>query len=119
MGHKPIKSGDPPCPRWGDDGWALGELVQRSAQPIGGEIRGEDNGLALRVQAFIDQLRRAGRTTDGDEPLVEIEDLGEEPLRGRELAVSLREDLAPQVLQGGGPYGQEPGEGERDHWRHP
>ncbi|TDL41388.1 hypothetical protein [Arthrobacter nitrophenolicus] len=97
VGHTPTKSWvweNHPVLAVGDDGWALGELVQRSAQPIGGQIRDDDSGLALRVQAFIDQLHRASRTTDGDEPLVEIEDLGEDPLRGRELEVSLREDIA-------------------------
>ncbi|WP_461172046.1 hypothetical protein M1D93_13530 [Arthrobacter sp. Z1-9] len=78
----------------GDDGWALGELVQRSAQPIGGRIRLEDHMLALQVQAYIDYLTRADRAAGEDEPLVEVEDLGDDPLRGRELEVALREDIA-------------------------
>jgi hypothetical protein len=97
-GHKPAKGWvweNHPVLAVGDDGWALGELVQRSAQPIGGRIRSEENALALRVKAFIDQLNRAGgHITEADEPLVEVEDLGEDPLRGRELEVALREDIA-------------------------
>ncbi|MFE8884706.1 hypothetical protein ACFYLX_02545 [Pseudarthrobacter enclensis] len=47
------------------------------------------------MKAFIDQLNRAGgHIAEADEPLVEVEDLGEDPLRGRELEVALREDIA-------------------------
>jgi hypothetical protein len=97
VGKSPTKSWvweNHPVLAVGDDGWALGELVQRTAQPTGGRIRSQDNALALRVKAFIDQLNRTHSDTGGDEPLVEVEDLGEDPLRGRELEVSLREDIA-------------------------
>jgi len=97
VGQSPTKSWvwqNHPVLAVGDDGWALGELVQRTAQPTGGRIRSQDNALALQVKAFIDQLNRAHSDTGGDEPLVEVEDLGEDPLRGRELEVSLREDIA-------------------------
>jgi hypothetical protein len=96
VGHGPTKSWvweNHPVLAVGDDAWALGELVQRTAQPTGGRIRSQDNALALRVQAFIDQLNRAHGATGGDEPLVEVEDLGADPLRGRELEVCLREDI--------------------------
>jgi hypothetical protein len=97
VGHRPIKSWvweNHPVLAVGDDGWALGELVQRTAQPTGGRIRSQDNALALQVKAFIDQLNRAHSATGEDEPLVEVEDLGADPLRGRELEVSFREDIA-------------------------
>lgn len=97
VGHKPIKSWvweNHPVLAVGEDGWALGELILRTAQPIGGRIRSDEGALALRVKAFIDQLHRAGNATLGDEPLVEVEDIGEDPLRGRELEVALREDIA-------------------------
>lgn len=70
-----------------------GELVQRTAQPLGGRIRSKDDDLALRVEAYIDELNRTGSGIYEDELLVEVEDLGEDPLRGRELEVSLREDI--------------------------
>lgn len=40
----------------------------------------------------IEQLDRGGRMAE-EEPLVEVEDLGDDELRGRELEVSLREDI--------------------------
>lgn len=97
VGHKPNKDWvweNHPVLAVGDDAWALGELVQRSAYPIGGRIRSADKDLALRVRAFIDQLQRAGKNISDDDPLVEVEDLGGHPLRGRELEVALREDIA-------------------------
>ena len=97
VGNRPIASWvwqNHPVLAVGDGGWALGELVQRPAQPIGGRIRLEDNMLSLQVKAYIDHLNRADRTTGEDEPLVEVEDLGADAIRGRELEVSLREDVA-------------------------
>jgi hypothetical protein len=45
--------------------------------------------------ASIEQLNGTSEdAAGGDEPLVEVEDLGEDALRGRELEVSLREDVA-------------------------
>lgn len=97
VGHKPVKDWvweNHPVLAIGDRTWALGELVQRSTYPIGGRIRSDDNDLALRVKAFIDHMQRAGKNISNDEPLVEVEDLGGHPLRGRELEVALREDIA-------------------------
>lgn len=96
VGHHPVKDWvwqNHPVLAAGDGGWALGELVQRTAQPLGGRIRSKDDDLALRVEAYIDELNRTGSGIYEDEPLVEVEDLGEDPLRGRELEVSLREDV--------------------------
>jgi hypothetical protein len=102
--HASWRVGDSPTRFWvwqnhpvlgvGDNGWALGELVQLASHPTGGRIRSQDNMLALQVKAWIDYLARSGITSSGDEPLVEVADLGEDPLRGRELEVSLREDVA-------------------------
>lgn len=97
VGHKPINGWvweNHPVLAVGDTAWALGELVQRSAYPNGGRIRSVDNDLMLRVKAFIDRLQYAGKSISDDEPLVEVEDLGGHPVRGRELEVALREDVS-------------------------
>lgn len=59
-----------------------------------------DDSIAQYARVNIASLNRAERYADedvlgeGDEPLVEVGDLGEDPLRGREIDVSLREDIA-------------------------
>jgi hypothetical protein len=58
-----------------------------------------DDEIARYARAVIDDLNAGDRAADDDsavenEPLVEVEDLGEDALRGRELEVSLREDIA-------------------------
>lgn len=49
--------------------------------------------MAEYAEAVIEALG-AKQLKQEPEPLVEIEDLGEDPIRGRELEVSLREDIA-------------------------
>ena len=96
VGHHPVKSyvwQNHPVLAVGDTGWALGE-VQRTAQPIGGRILSQDAELALGIGAVIDNLNQVAGGIREDEPLVEVEDLGKDPLRGRELEVSWREDIA-------------------------
>lgn len=58
-----------------------------------------DNAIATYASAVIDNLNAGdsganGETVEGDEPLAEVEDLGDDPLRGRELEVSLHEEIA-------------------------
>jgi hypothetical protein len=55
----------------------------------------DDDKLARMASAVIDALNGTEEETAAeDEPLIEVEDLGEDELRGRELEVSLREDIA-------------------------
>lgn len=58
-----------------------------------------DDKIARYARAVIDSLNRADNeagegTAGGDEPLVEVKDLGEDPRRVRELELSFREDIA-------------------------
>ncbi len=56
-----------------------------------------DDTIANYARGTIDYLNAEGRTDEdpaADEPLAEVEDLGGDGLRGRELEVSLREDIA-------------------------
>ncbi|TLM75327.1 hypothetical protein [Pseudarthrobacter sp. NamB4] len=60
-----------------------------------------DDVIARYARTLIDGLNAADSGVDqgsnaGDEPLLEVEDLGGDELRGRELEVSLREDIAHQ-----------------------
>lgn len=64
-----------------------------------GTFESPDDEIAKYAQAVIDRLNQeeAGLTeevTGEDEPLVEVEDLGDDPRRGRELEMALREDIA-------------------------
>lgn len=96
VGHRPIKNWvwqNHPVLAVGEGGWALAELVQRTTHPIGGRIVSKDDEMALRVKAIIDDLKRTRGPVDEDEPLVEVEDLGDHPVHGRELELSLREDI--------------------------
>ncbi|MEK0155984.1 hypothetical protein [Arthrobacter oryzae] len=56
-----------------------------------------DDTMAEYARRLIERLNRDDQPADeevaGDEPLVEVEDLGDDELRGRELEVSLREDI--------------------------
>jgi hypothetical protein len=55
----------------------------------------EDDKLTRTAAAVIQRLNGSEEETGGEDgPLVEVEDLGEDELRGRELEVSLREDIA-------------------------
>jgi len=61
-----------------------------------GERPSDDDKLARIAAAVIKGLNGMNdeETAVEDEPLVEVEDLGDDALRGRELEVSLREDVA-------------------------
>lgn len=56
-----------------------------------------DDTMANYARRLIEQLNQGDRPDDDemaeDEPLVEVEDLGDDELRGRELEVALREDI--------------------------
>jgi hypothetical protein len=56
-----------------------------------------DDTMAAYARGLIEQLNRGDQPAEDeiaeDEPLVEVEDLGDDELRGRELEVSLREDI--------------------------
>lgn len=56
-----------------------------------------EDTMADYARDLIEQLNRGDQPDDEemaeDEPLVEVEDLGDDELRGRELEVSLREDI--------------------------
>jgi hypothetical protein len=60
-----------------------------------GQRPSDDDKLARIAAAVIERLNGTDEETAvEDEPLVEVEDLGDDALRGRELEVSLREDVA-------------------------
>ncbi|MBT2515322.1 hypothetical protein [Arthrobacter sp. ISL-30] len=56
-----------------------------------------DDTIAKYARGLIDNLNRGDNPVEQeageDEPVVEVEDLGDDELRGRELEVSLREDI--------------------------
>lgn len=67
------------------------------AAAVSGRLPSDDDKLARMAAAAIKQLNgNDGETVVEDEPLIEVEDLGEDALRGRELEVSLREDIAKE-----------------------
>ncbi|MGM9473483.1 hypothetical protein ACS5PJ_15950 [Pseudarthrobacter sp. YS3] len=57
-----------------------------------------DDTMADYARSLIEELNRGENPADDDmaedEPIVEVEDLGDDELRGRELEMSLREDIA-------------------------
>lgn len=60
-----------------------------------GRLTSDDDKLTRTAAAVIRRLNGTDEETAAeDEPLIEVEDLGEDELRGRELEVSLREDIA-------------------------
>ncbi|MBT2553351.1 hypothetical protein [Arthrobacter sp. ISL-5] len=75
---------------------AMAEIVPGAARgQVSGRVPSADDKLARTAAAAIKRLNGANDDMVGqDEPLVEVEDLGEDALRGRELEVSLREDIA-------------------------
>ncbi|TDL41389.1 hypothetical protein [Arthrobacter nitrophenolicus] len=61
----------------------------------GGRLTSEDDKFTRTAAAVIRRLDGPDEeTVVEDEPLIEVEDLGEDELRGREFEVSLREDIA-------------------------
>lgn len=74
----------------------LADLVPGVARgQASGRRPSDDDKLARMAAAVIDALNGTEEETAAeDEPLIEVEDLGEDELRGRELEVSLREDVA-------------------------
>ena len=75
---------------------AMAALVPGTARgQVSGGLPSADDKLARTATAVIERLNGSSEETIAeDEPLVEVEDLGEDPIRGRELEVSLREDVA-------------------------
>jgi hypothetical protein len=60
-----------------------------------GRLPSDDDKLARIAVAVIKRLNGTNEESAAeDEPLIEVEDLGDDELRGRELEVSLREDVA-------------------------
>lgn len=81
----------------GDHYFLPGIPVSDARASIRGMRESPDDRIARYAGAVIEELNRGGPGDDElaeDEPLVEVEDLGEDALRGRELEVSLREDIA-------------------------
>jgi len=74
----------------------LADLVPGMARgQASGGLPSDDDKLARMAAAVIKRLKGTDEETVAeDEPLIEVEDLGEDALRGRELEVSLREDIA-------------------------
>ncbi|MGY4540714.1 hypothetical protein ACVWY0_000615 [Arthrobacter sp. UYNi723] len=74
----------------------LADLVPGLARgQASGRLPSDDDKLARMAAAAIKQLNgNDEETVVEDEPLIEVEDLGEDALCGRELEVSLREDIA-------------------------
>lgn len=74
---------------------ALAEMVPGTARgQVTGRVPSADDKLARTAAAVIERLNGANEDMDGeDEPIVEVEDPGDDELRGRELEVSLREDI--------------------------
>ncbi len=99
VGHHRIKSymwqNYPVLARDGEE-VALGHLLPGLARGLAkGLFSFDDDKLARIAAAAIKRLNGLDEEAMAeDEPLVEVEDLGEDALRGRELEVSLREDIA-------------------------
>lgn len=74
----------------------LADLVPGLARgQASGRRTSDDDKLTRMAAAVIRRLNGTDEETVAeDEPLIEVEDLGEDALRGRELEVSLREDIA-------------------------
>ncbi|MHA7263945.1 hypothetical protein ACX80W_12165 [Arthrobacter sp. TMN-37] len=75
---------------------ALAHLLPGLARGLAeGLFSSDDDELAQMAAASIEQLNGTSEdAAGGDEPLVEVEDLGEDALRRRELEASLREGIA-------------------------
>lgn len=74
--------------------WLLSFRVLPGGQ-ANGQLPSDDDKLERMAAAVIKGLNGINEeTVVEDEPLIEVEDLGEDALRGRELEVSLREDIA-------------------------
>jgi hypothetical protein len=99
VGHHRIKSymwQNHPMLAHNDEEVPLAHLVPGLARgQASGQRPSDDDKLARIAAAVIKGLNGANEeTVVEDEPLVEVEDLGDDVLRGRELEVSLREDIA-------------------------
>jgi hypothetical protein len=98
VGHHRIKSymwqNHPVLASDGEEA-ALAQMVPGTARgQVSGHVPSADDKLARTAAALIEQLNGGNEDMVGeDEPLVEVEDLGNDELRGRELEVSLREDI--------------------------
>ncbi|APX03199.1 hypothetical protein [Arthrobacter sp. QXT-31] len=82
----------------GEDHHFLPDLPRARAHGnLTGFRESPDDAMAVYARGLIEQLNRGDQPDDEemaeDEPLVEVEDLGDDALRGRELEVALREDI--------------------------
>lgn len=82
----------------GEDHHHLPNLPRvRACSHLTGFRESPDDALATYARGLIEHLNRGDQPSyeemAEDEPLVEVEDLGDDELRGRELEVSLREDI--------------------------
>ncbi|WLQ06117.1 hypothetical protein [Arthrobacter oryzae] len=82
----------------GEDHHFLPDLLRARAHGhITGFRESPDDAMADYARGLIGQLNRGDQPDDEEmaepEPLVEVEDLGDDELRGRELEVALREDI--------------------------
>ncbi|ALV43231.1 hypothetical protein AU252_20410 [Pseudarthrobacter sulfonivorans] len=74
---------------------ALAQMVPGTARgQVSGSVPSADDKLARTAAALIEALNGGNEDMVAeDEPIVEVEDLADDELRGRELEVSLREDI--------------------------
>jgi hypothetical protein len=82
----------------GEDHHFLPDLPRARAHgDLTGFRESPDDTMAEYARGLIEHLNRGDHPADeemaDEEPLVEVEDLGDDDLRGRELEVSLREDI--------------------------
>lgn len=74
-----------------------GHLSGAAHASLSGVRESPDDAIAKYARGVIEQLNRGDNPVDEEmaeeEPLVEVENLGVDELRGRELEVSLREDI--------------------------
>ena len=71
-----------------------GPVVLSARDVVRGRTGPDRDEMMSYAEAVIDALN-AGRNSQGfSEPLVEVEDLGDDPRRGRELELGFREDIA-------------------------
>jgi hypothetical protein len=80
-----------------DHNFLPGLLSGAAHASLSGVRESPDDTIAKYARGVIEQLNRGDSPADEEmaeeEPLVEVEDLGDDELRGRELEVSLREDI--------------------------
>ncbi|MBG6182767.1 hypothetical protein IWX65_000700 [Arthrobacter sp. CAN_A214] len=71
-----------------------GPVASSAREVVRGRRAPANDEMAGYAQAVIEALSAEETRHEPPEPLVEVEDLGDHPIRGREIEVSLREDIA-------------------------